>query len=130
MVMRLLSGFLGFLILLLAVVFALSNRQSATLVFWPFGFDLSAPLCLFLLAALLGGSLLGAGFAMCSMLPVYWESRHMRRELARQRQRIEELESERRNSEGADREQLLPGLPGRSAERNISRNNLFSWGPR
>lgn len=136
--MKYLSGFLGFVILLLALVFALSNRQPATLAFWPFGYDLAAPLCFFLLAAFLGGSLLGAAFSFCAMLPVYWESRRLRRDMARQRQRVAELEEEvaRReaanaNRDDGDKPRFLPGLSGRSAASGFLRNHFFSsWGPR
>lgn len=134
--MKYLSGFLGLLILLLAVVFALSNRQPATLDFWPFGFDLSAPLCFFLLAALLGGTMLGAAFVMCAMLPVHWEARRLRRELAKQRARNAELETERDEQARArqDKERkaqaALPGLLGRNAASRFLQNHIFSWGPR
>lgn len=134
--MRFISGFLGLLILLLAVAFALSNRQPATLSFWPFGFDLSAPLCFFLLAALFGGALLGAGFAVRSMLPFYWDSRRLRRELGKQRERNAELEAARDATERARQDEerkartALPCLPKRDAARRFSLNHLFSWGPR
>jgi uncharacterized integral membrane protein len=47
------------LVALLCVVFAVSNRAGVTLAFWPLGLDLSAPLYLIVLLALLVGFLTG-----------------------------------------------------------------------
>ncbi|MER2520785.1 MAG: LapA family protein [Bdellovibrionales bacterium] len=134
--MKYISGFLGLLILLLAVVFALSNRQPATLAFWPFGYDLAAPLCFILLAAFLGGSLLGSAFVMFAFMPALWETRRLRRELARERKRNAELEEERTKADAAAlKENIQPkfklsGLPGRQPGDRFSYSRFFSWGPR
>ena len=65
------DGLFGFILLLLALAFAISNRQSATISLWPFDAQVEAPLYLLTLGLLLIGLLLGAGFAWLSMLP-HW----------------------------------------------------------
>jgi len=47
------------LVALICVVFAVTNRAGVTLAFWPFGIELSAPLYLVVLLALLAGFLVG-----------------------------------------------------------------------
>ncbi|MGH7126649.1 MAG: lipopolysaccharide assembly protein LapA domain-containing protein [Stellaceae bacterium] len=44
---------------LVCVVFAVTNRAGVTLAFWPFGLELSAPLYLVMLLAVLAGFLVG-----------------------------------------------------------------------
>ncbi|HKF74046.1 MAG TPA: lipopolysaccharide assembly protein LapA domain-containing protein [Stellaceae bacterium] len=73
------------LVALICVGFAVSNRAGVTLAFWPLGMELSAPLYLIVLLALLAGFLIG--------LLVAWIWSWGPRRVARQRaRRIEVLE--------------------------------------
>ena len=57
--MRLLYWLGTALVALVCVVFAVTNRAGVTLTLWPFGIELSAPLYLVVLLALLAGFLVG-----------------------------------------------------------------------
>lgn len=57
--MRVLYWLVTALVALVCVVFAVTNRAGVTLIFWPFGIELSAPLYLVVLLALLAGFVVG-----------------------------------------------------------------------
>jgi uncharacterized integral membrane protein len=78
------------LLLVLAVfliVFAVSNRETVSLAFWPFPFLVESPLYLLFFLTLLIGGLIGAAAAWLA-------GGRNRRDLRRQRRRIEALERE------------------------------------
>lgn len=76
---------------LIAVLFALNNRDPVGISLWPFPFEMQLPLFLALIAALMLGVALGAALAWAG------QARHRRRaragqhELARQQREIEAL---------------------------------------
>ena len=80
--MKLLSGLLSLITVLLAVSFALANRQTTTLSFWPFDMVLEAPLFLLTLGTLFAGVLLGGGIAWFNNLATHFEARRLKKELA------------------------------------------------
>src|ERR1700733_14973215 len=90
--MKLFSGLFGFILLLLALAFAISNRQSATISLWPFDAQVEAPLYLLTLGLLLIGLLLGAGFAWLSMLPHWLAARRLRGDIGHLHDKLEELQ--------------------------------------
>jgi len=89
--MRLLSSLLGVIIVFLALAFALANRQSATISFWPFGMKAQAPLCFLTLGTFFFGLLLGAILTWISSLPNRLATRHLRRDLASLQNKMDEL---------------------------------------
>ena len=82
---------MGFLLLVLAIVFALSNRQSATVGLWPLGAEVSAPLSLLTLGSLFSGLLLGAVVGWASMLPHRLEARRLRQEMESLHRKLDAL---------------------------------------
>jgi uncharacterized integral membrane protein len=73
-------------ILLLLVVFCLSNAESVVLAIWPTDLTVAVPLSLAILAALGLGLALGA-------LSLWFSALHYRREAKRARDRVRQLEA-------------------------------------
>ena len=71
----------------LLIPFALSNRESVSLGFWPVPFLVDLPLYLLVLSLLLAGFVIGATAAWIA-------GRRIRRELRRRRRRVAMLERE------------------------------------
>jgi uncharacterized integral membrane protein len=90
--MKLFSGLFGLVLILLALAFAISNRQAATISLWPFDAQVEAPLYLLTLGILLLGLLLGAGFAWLSMLPHQLAARRLRNDIGHLHDKLEELQ--------------------------------------
>ena len=78
----------GFLVIaIFLILFAVSNRETVSVGFWPLPFLLDAPLYLLCLLSLVIGALIGVAIA--------WTAGHgKRRELRARRRRIEALERE------------------------------------
>ncbi len=85
----------GFIFLLVLAVFLLSNRDAATLGFWPFGYVLSLPMGAIILIVLAVGFLAG--------LVVHWPGRLAAQRRARR--------AEKRNAELEARLAAPPPLP-------------------
>lgn len=85
--MRVLGRALLLVIAVLLIVFAVSNREVVSLAFWPFPFLVEAPLYLLFFVTLLIGGLIGSATAWLA-------GGRNRRDLRRQRRRIEALERE------------------------------------
>ena len=90
--MKLFSGFFGFLLLLAALAFALNNRQGASIILWPFGLAIDAPLYLLILGAMGLGLLLGGAITWFSLLPQRLETRRMHKDINNLRDKLEELQ--------------------------------------
>ncbi len=88
------------LVALVLALFAVSNRETVALAWWPLPFVVQLPLYLSILAALLIGFVAGA-------LAAWAGGRHVRRELRRRGRRIAALEHEL-----AATQAQLPGSPG------------------
>ena len=82
-------------------VFAISNRETVALSFWPLPAELSAPLYQIILSLMLAGFLIGE-------LVAFVNGRRWRREARLQRQRAEKLEQELAALRAAS---SLPGRP-------------------
>ncbi len=89
--MKLLSRFITFIIGLIAVVFAVSNRQAISISLWPFDAAIEAPLGLIVLAALALGLLLGGVVVWLSMLPHHFMSKRLQRDLRLVQNQLEEV---------------------------------------
>ena len=72
---------------ILFIPFAVSNRDSVAIGFWPLPFLVDLPLYLLVLLLLLAGFIIGA-------VATWVAGRHIRRELRRRRRRVEALERE------------------------------------
>jgi putative membrane protein len=84
---RFLSRAFFLLVAAAAILFAISNRETVTVGFWPLPFLADLPLYLLCLLSLLIGGLIGAGAAWIA-------ARRYRRELRSLRRRIAALERE------------------------------------
>ncbi|WP_374380304.1 lipopolysaccharide assembly LapA domain-containing protein [Dongia sp.] len=92
-------------IALLVILFALMNRQEVSLSLWPLPWDISAPLFLFTLGAIVFGFLFGALVAWLSGGTTRQKLRDTRRELAHSR---DELAHARRQQPAAGASSLAP----------------------
>ncbi len=97
--MKAFSWLLTIILLLLALSFALANRQSATVSLWPFDIELMAPLYLISLGTLFTGLLIGAAFGWIGTLSHRFEARRLRKDIAGLRDKIEELQHAARKHE-------------------------------
>src|SRR5580658_5709885 len=89
--MKFVSWLLTALVLLIALGFALNNRQTTTLNLWPAGIVIEAPLYLFSLGTLFAGILLGVVIAWIGHLPRRMETRRLRRDIGKLREKIEDM---------------------------------------
>lgn len=83
--MSLSTFFIGIPLAVVAVTFAVSNRQSAEISLWPFPYELEMPLCAALLAIAVIAFILGGFLAWLS-------GGKVRRENRKRGKRIRELE--------------------------------------
>lgn len=90
--MKIFSGSIGIIVLLLALSFAVANRQVVTLNLWPFGIMIVAPLCVFTLGTLFFGVLAGALMAWIAMLPHRLRARRLNKDIATMREKLQELQ--------------------------------------
>jgi uncharacterized integral membrane protein len=90
--MKIISGFIGIIVLALALSFAIANRQPATLNIWPFDIALEAPLCVLSLGTLVFGVLIGALMAWLAMLPHRLRARRLGKDIALLREKLQELQ--------------------------------------
>jgi uncharacterized integral membrane protein len=91
--MKFVSWILFALLLLLALGFALNNRQTTTLNLWPAGVVIEAPLYLFSLGTLFAGFVLGAVIGWIGHIPHRMEARRLRRDIGKLREKIAEMDS-------------------------------------
>ncbi|WP_185961411.1 lipopolysaccharide assembly protein LapA domain-containing protein [Telmatospirillum sp. J64-1] len=85
--MRVLAWLIGLPVAVIAIVFAVSNRQTTTVELWPLPFTFSLPLFLIVLVPFMVGLLAGA--------VILWFSQGRRRSAARaDRRRLRALERE------------------------------------
>jgi uncharacterized integral membrane protein len=91
--MKLVSWIFFVLLLLLALGFALNNRQTTTLNLWPAGVVIEAPLYLFSLGTFFAGFVLGALTGWIGHIPHRMEARRLRRDVGKLREKIEDMSS-------------------------------------
>ncbi len=115
--MKRIAELLGLLILLLILVFALSNRQPAHLSLWPLGLSVDMPLAIALLLALVLGLLMGGGLVWVKTLPLQFRVRQLTRDLAKARKLQPEAapapQSTRKRDENLTISSTYPARPGR-----------------
>jgi uncharacterized integral membrane protein len=90
--MKILSWLITLPIIVIAIVFAVSNRQAVTLNLWPLDMTVNAPLYIVTLGTFFTGLFLGAiGFWLSSLRHV-WDKVFLRKEISKLKT---ELEGER-----------------------------------
>jgi lipopolysaccharide assembly protein A len=95
--MKLFSWLLTFVVLVLALSFALHNRANITVSLWPFGVEVVTSLYILSIGTLFLGFLLGAVFGWAIHVPHRMEARRLRRHVADLKEKIEDM----RNNAGA-----------------------------
>lgn len=90
--MRALKWLVTLPLIILLLVFALSNRAAATLNFWPFDLTLALPLSFMLVATLVLGLLLGGFTVWLGDLKHKLEANRLRHEVTALNRRIAELQ--------------------------------------
>lgn len=99
--------------LLLAILFAVSNRETVELTLWPLPYAATLPLFVTILAMLVIGFLIGAGFMWIEVLRARRQLRIVRRVADQQEQELNRLRRDRRLAVDPDG---VPGLPGGSGK--------------
>ncbi len=79
--MRIFTSFLGIVVLILVMSFALSNKQEVTVVLWPFPNALQAPLYAVGLVPLAFGFFFGSFWGWITNLPHRFHARQLHKEL-------------------------------------------------
>lgn len=92
--MRLIGAILGFLLFLLGIGFAFANKQNVTVSLWPFGVEMTAPLYIVTLGALILGVLFGGLFVWIGMLPHRFKARRLGKDMAILSDKMVEMERE------------------------------------
>jgi len=90
--MKLFSGLISLILVVLALCFALANQQSVVVSLWPFDVAIGVPLYLLSLGTLFVGLLLGAIIAWFAMLPHRFAARRLRKDLKKMHEKIEDLQ--------------------------------------
>jgi uncharacterized integral membrane protein len=90
--MRIFSSVFGLVLLILALSFALSNKQDVTVAMWPFKESLQAPLYAIGLAPLAFGFIVGGFGGWISGLPHRLHARRLNKELSSLTSKIGELQ--------------------------------------
>ena len=89
---RILITFIGVVLAIVVVSFALSNRQRVVLDLWPFELSLQLPLFLMVLISFLVGFLAGGCVAWISAGPGRRQAREARRAASRLERQVADLE--------------------------------------
>jgi len=103
---RRLSWLISVPLMVIAVVFAVANRQSAQVNLWPFDIQLQAPLFLVVLLSIFVGFILGG-------IATWLAATRKRRRAKGERARLRNLEHEVENLQRAQQRPALPASSGR-----------------
>lgn len=92
--MKFFSALLSLLLLIVSLIFAVSNRQSVTVSLWPFDLEIAAPLFIMTLGALGLGLVLGGFFVWLNYLPHRFMARRLGKDVVALSNRLLETERE------------------------------------
>ena len=103
--------------LLLAILFAISNRATVEITIWPLPYAVTLPLFVTILAMLFIGFLIGAGFMWVEVLRARRQIRILRRVADQQEQELNRLRRDKRLAVDPDGVPNLPasGKPAQTA---------------
>ncbi|EKE76936.1 LapA family protein [Oceanibaculum indicum] len=105
---RILTALITLPFLLLAVLFAVSNREAVEITLWPLPYAATLPLFVTILAMLFLGFLIGAGFMWIEVLRTRRQIRILRRVADQQEQELNRLRRDKRLAVDPDG---VPNLP-------------------
>ena len=103
--------------LLLAILFAVSNREAVELTLWPLPYAATLPLFVTILIMLFLGFLLGAGFMWIEVLRARRQARILRRVADQQEQELNRLRRDKRLAVDPDG---VPNLPATGKPANTA----------
>lgn len=103
--------------LLLAILFAVSNREAVELTLWPLPYAATLPLFVTILIMLFIGFLLGAGFMWIEVLRARRQARILRRVADQQEQELNRLRRDKRLAVDPDG---VPNLPATGKPANTA----------
>jgi uncharacterized integral membrane protein len=107
--MRFLAWLVGIPVAILAILFAVSNRDPVTIGIWPFTEGVTAPSFVVALVPFALGLILGAGFAGIGTVRARWRHRGAARQVGRMQREMEEMRARhQRQSQIADQNVLAP----------------------
>jgi uncharacterized integral membrane protein len=92
--MKFFSIILSFILIVAAVVFALSNGQAATVNLWPSDITVTAPLALWMLGSLVFGLFFGGLFVWLQSLPHRFKMRRLGKDVVALADRLLQAERE------------------------------------
>lgn len=110
--MKLISAIFGFFILVVLLIFALSNRQSVSVSLWPFDVEIGASVFILVLGSLAIGMLLGGGLIWLQHLPHRFRARRLGKDVVVLSDRVLELERELEQLRPPEPEKKTPLLIG------------------
>ncbi len=90
--MRFISSFIGTLITIMAICFAVTNRQTVSINLWPMGLVIETPVWLLTLGCLITGITFGALATWFGLLPQRLALRRMQRDLMDMNKRLDQLQ--------------------------------------
>ena len=105
---RILTALITLPFLLLAVLFAVSNREAVEITLWPLPYAATLPLFVTILVMLFLGFLIGAGFMWIEVLRTRRQIRILRRVADEQEQELNRLRRDKRLAVDPDG---VPNLP-------------------
>lgn len=103
--------------LLLAILFAVSNREAVELTLWPLPYAATLPLFVTILIMLFIGFLLGVGFMWIEVLRARRQARILRRVADQQEQELNRLRRDKRLAVDPDG---VPNLPAAGKPANTA----------
>jgi uncharacterized integral membrane protein len=115
--MKFLSALIGFILAVLALCFALANRQTATINLWPLDMAVEAPVYLLSLGTLFVGLMMGAVVAWLYMIPHRLRARRLHKDVILLNDKIHDLQQTVLAPEHAARKPHLPFLTSKSLRR-------------
>lgn len=92
--MRALAWLITVPLFLVLLVFTLANRHEVTLSFWPFGYEMSWPLSIFIIGFLFFGIILGNFIAWVRSWPEKIRCKSLQNDLAEANRQIARLRAE------------------------------------
>ncbi len=96
--MRILAWLVGIVLGILAILFAVSNREEVTIGIWPFSEGVAAPAFVIALVPFALGLLLGALFAGIGTLRAHWRHQGAARKVRRMEQEMAEMRAQARDA--------------------------------
>lgn len=110
--MKLISALFGFVVAVVFLAFALSNRQTLDVSLWPFDTEISAPVFILVLGSLALGIVIGGGIIWLQHMPHRFRARRLGKDVVVLSDRVLELERELESLRPKEANKKIPLLVG------------------